>query len=72
MIGHLAFVTQLMHVPNLLRKAKSALGGRHSTAVAFKLRAPAARVRFSAQDIFFSLLRLNDHRTAQLVDSAEA
>ena len=39
------------------------LGGRHSTAVAFKLRAPAARVQFSAPDIF-PLLRFNDRRTA--------
>ena len=33
-------------------------GGRHSTAVAFKLRAPAARVRISAfpREIFLSLL----------------
>ena len=34
-------------------KQEIMMGGRHSTVVAFKLRAPAAQVQFSAQ-IFFS------------------
>ena len=47
----------------------------NSTAVAFKLRTPAARVRFSAPDIFHGknkLLRFNYRSTAYLEDSARA
>ena len=42
------------------------LGGRHSTAVAFKLCAPAAQVRFSAPDIF-SMKKCWDSMTAALL-----
>ena len=50
------------------------VGGRHSTAVAFKLRTQAARVRFSALDIFsrkkcrdFSRKKCWDSMTAALL-----
>ena len=45
----------------------SLLGGRHSTAVALKLRAPEARVRISAFPRFFLILDV-----AELIDSKDS